>query len=83
MESSAERPYIHIRMRNQKPCSLCPLEDYRQECASEDQWVWFWSADKDWEVGMEMKAWGLGEWLVLPPCDNDSGNLESCDHLLS
>ena len=30
------------------------------------------SPDKDWDVGMEMKGWGLGEWLVLPLCDIDS-----------
>ena len=32
------------------------------------------SPDKDWDVGREMKGWGLGEGPVLPPCDNDSGD---------
>ena len=29
------------------------------------------SPDKDWNFEKEMKGWGLGEWLCLPPHDND------------
>ena len=36
--------------------------------------VLYRSPDKDWDVGRKMKGWGLGEWLVLPPYDDDSGD---------
>ena len=29
--------------------------------------------DKDWDVGREMIGWGLEEWLVLLPCEDDRG----------
>ena len=29
---------------------------------------------EDWDVGREMKGWGLGERLALPPYDDDSGD---------
>ena len=32
------------------------------------------SPDKDWDVGREMKGWGLDEWPVVPSFDNESGD---------
>ena len=32
------------------------------------------SPGRDWNVGREMKGWRLGEWPVLPPYDDDSGD---------
>ena len=31
------------------------------------------AADEGWDVGREMIGWGLGEWPVLLPCEDDSG----------
>ena len=35
--------------------------------------VLYRSQGNDWDVGREMKGWGLGEWPDLPPYDDDSG----------
>ena len=36
--------------------------------------VLYRSPDKDWNVGREMKGWGLGERPTLPRDDDDSGD---------
>ena len=51
-------------------------ESTRQECACWGRQVRFCAnhQTKIWDVGRELIGWGLGKWLVLLRCEDDSGD---------